>query len=560
MLIKKTSALSAINRIRKVYDTFSISDFKYGNEKKKRIVVLGSGWGGINFLINIDFRKYDVVLVSPRSYFTFTPLLPFFISGTIGVNTCTDKVHNFLKKNKNVSKYYEYECTDILHNDNIINCIDKNNNKIKINYDYLVISVGAKTNTFNIKGVETFALFFKDVNDALKVREKLFYNLNICITKEKKLLEDEKKKLLHIVVVGGGPTGVEVTAEIADFVNDEIKKKYKKIFHYISISIIEGGNYLLPTFTKDISEFTKQNFKKYNVNVFTNFHVIEIDKDYVYIKSSLIKTDSDTLGNSSNTVSSTNISNYKNKSNLVEPLKMKLPYGMVIWASGLAQTPLVNKFLKTIPKQAKNRAIHVNQQLKVNGINSENIYAIGDCKIIEPIKLHDHVRDIIQFLNSSKLSSEILKKKSKELSKLFPQVSCNKWCYESNKKEHMTELEFSDYLLKIDKNYKTPIPTAQNAKQEAYYLSDVFNYYLSNPNKKEINVIPSFIENWQGSLAYIGNKEAVAHLPFYEIVGGPFSFTFWKMVYLQLLLTWKAKYNFVKDYIRTNIKGRTLFK
>ncbi|CRG96699.1 type II NADH:ubiquinone oxidoreductase, putative [Plasmodium gallinaceum] len=529
MLIKsgKNGISNLIRKIRNFQENKWNNEIKKINSKnKEKVVILGSGWGGMHFLINIDFKKYDVTLISPRNYFTFTPLLPCLCSGTLSINVCTESVRNFLKKNGSVGNYLQLECTDIIYKDNYITCKDNDNNEMKINYDYLIIAVGAKTNSFNIKGVDKFAFYVKDIDDVLKIRRKFFENL------EKSTLpnttNEEKKNLLHIVIVGGGPTGVEVAGEFADFVNREVKQNYEDIFNFISISIIEGGKNLLPTFTQNISDFTKYNFRNLNINVLTNYYVTEVNENYFYIQSSIDKSD-----------------------------KKKFPYGVLIWASGLAQTTLVNNLLKKIPQQVNNKILNVDSQLKVIGVESNNVYAIGDCKKIFPLQLQKYTSELIDSLHCSKLTSDTLKSKSEELSEVFPQASKYKWDYDKNKKGEMNEQEFHEYLCKMDENYKSPAPTAQNAKQEAYYLSNVFNNFLTRDKKL---TVPSFIEKWKGSLAYIGNHQVVAHLPFYEIKGGFLSFTFWKAVYIQLLMTWKSRATFFFDCIRTKLYGRPFIK
>ncbi|SOV76284.1 type II NADH:ubiquinone oxidoreductase [Plasmodium sp. gorilla clade G3] len=518
----------SISNVRKIYNVAKNNLKKNTDiERKEKIIILGSGWGGFNFLLNIDFKKYDVTLISPRNYFTFTPLLPCLCSGKLSVNVCTESIRNFLrKKNGYTGNYLQLECTDVFYKDKYINCIDVDNNKVKLFYDYLIIAVGAKTNTFNINGVDKYAYFVKDIDDALKIRRKFLDILEKCTLPN--VSNEDKKKMLHVAVVGGGPTGVEVTAEFADFINREVKINYKEIFNFISISIIEGGNNLLPTFTQNISDFTKKNFHNLNINVLTNYYVIDVDKHSFYIQSSLNKNE-----------------------------KKKLPYGLLIWASGLAQTTLIQNFLKTIPEQANNTILNVDEKLRVIGIPSNNIYAIGDCKKIQPKLLHEHTNEIIKVLTGNKLTSEALKLKQSELTKTFPQLSESKWDYEKNKKGEMTPQQFHDYLYEIDKNYKSPTPTAQNAKQEAYYLSSVFNNFI---NTNQNFNIPSFIEKWKGSLAYIGNDQAVADLPFYELKGGRFSSTFWKAVYIQLLLSWKSRFHFFFDFIKTKWYGRPFIK
>lgn len=68
--------------------------------KKKRIVVLGTGWAGTSFLKDLDISSYDVQVVSPRNYFAFTPLLPSVTCGTVEARSIVEPVRNIIKKVK----------------------------------------------------------------------------------------------------------------------------------------------------------------------------------------------------------------------------------------------------------------------------------------------------------------------------------------------------------------------------------------------------------------------------------------------------------------------------
>ncbi|EUD67973.1 NADH dehydrogenase [Plasmodium inui San Antonio 1] len=529
--VRYNGVQSAVKNVKCIYQwNREISTSRIYRDRKEKVVILGSGWGGIHFFINIDFRKYDVTLISPRSYFTFTPLLPCVCSGTLSAKVCTENISTFLRKKGSSARYLQLECTDILPEERHVICKDNKKNEVKIAYDYLIISVGAKTNSFNIKGVEKHAFFVKDVPGVINIRKRFLDVLNLCSTE--RISNEERRQLLHVVVVGGGPTGVEVAGEFADFINKDVKRKYKDIFPFISVSIIEGGKNLLPTFTQNISDFTKKTFLNSNINVLTNYYVTEVDERTICIQSSADKDEK----------------------------RKHIPYGILIWASGLAQTPLITNFLKKIPEQVNNKILNVNGHLAVIGIREKNIYAIGDCKKIQPLQLHEHLNDVLNHFSPgcTSFSSDLLKSKANELSKKFPQVSQSKWDYKKNKRTQMDKNQFCHYLKEIDQNYRSPTPTAQNAKQEAYFLSNLFNTLMEK--KADGNHFPSFVEKWKGSIAYIGSHQVVAHLPFLEIRGGLFSFTFWKMVYIQLLLTWRSRFAFILDFLRIKIYGRPFSK
>lgn len=80
---------------------------------KKTIVVLGSGWASTSFLKAIDTDQYNVVVVSPRNYFLFTPLLPSCTVGTVDVRSIVEPVRFITRHKSRDVKVYEAECTDI---------------------------------------------------------------------------------------------------------------------------------------------------------------------------------------------------------------------------------------------------------------------------------------------------------------------------------------------------------------------------------------------------------------------------------------------------------------
>lgn len=73
-------------------------DSSQNEVRKKKVVVLGTGWGGTSFLKHLDASHYDVQVVSPRNYFAFTPLLPSVTCGTVEARSIVEPVRNIIKK------------------------------------------------------------------------------------------------------------------------------------------------------------------------------------------------------------------------------------------------------------------------------------------------------------------------------------------------------------------------------------------------------------------------------------------------------------------------------
>lgn len=105
---------------------FGVRDAFAKDEKKKRVVVLGSGWGAVSFLKNLRKDLYDVVVVSPTNYFIFTPFLASVTVGTIEARTICEPIRKILNKRHKGSHFYEAECTDIDAENKKIVCVKEN--------------------------------------------------------------------------------------------------------------------------------------------------------------------------------------------------------------------------------------------------------------------------------------------------------------------------------------------------------------------------------------------------------------------------------------------------
>ena len=204
-----------------VLPSFGIDVNDYNNnKKKKKVVLLGSGWGALSFLQKIDEDQFDVVIVSPRSFFFYTPLLAGTATGTVSHSSIIEPIRwyceraghegaTFLQaeckavdiKNKRI--VYQTVAPNILENDQ-----KKNSTKPKdmtLDYDHLVIAVGAEPATFGIAGVKENATFMKEIEDALAVQKQVLHRLEMASALQAAGAPDEEiKRLLHWIIIGGG--------------------------------------------------------------------------------------------------------------------------------------------------------------------------------------------------------------------------------------------------------------------------------------------------------------------------------------------------------------------
>lgn len=300
---------------------------------KKKLVVLGSGFGAFSCLKTIDTSLYEISIVSPRNHFLFTPLLPSTTVGTIEFRSIIEPIRNIRG-----ATFIQSFCTAIDAGSRKVACYDSDTRTVfDLHYDLLLIAVGEKTNTYGIQGVNEFAYFLREAADSRKIRIKVidcFENASLP-----DMPDEERQKYLRFVVCGGGPTGVEFAAELHDFIEEDVSRKYPNLNYGIDVILIEAGDKLLNSFDEKLSKYTMKIFNRQKINVKINSSITAVTESEIFVND----------GSHFN-------------------------YGLLVWATGNTATDLVREC--SLPKNKHNK-INVDGFLKVAGF--DEIYALGDC-------------------------------------------------------------------------------------------------------------------------------------------------------------------------------------
>ncbi|XP_004490610.1 internal alternative NAD(P)H-ubiquinone oxidoreductase A1, mitochondrial-like isoform X2 [Cicer arietinum] len=236
--------------------------------EKPRVVVLGTGWAGCRFMKGLDSKIYDIVCVSPRNHMVFTPLLASTCVGTLEFRSVAEPVARIQPaiSNEPGSFFFLANCTSINAHKHEVQCETVTEGtqtidpwKFTISYDKLVIALGAQPTTFGIHGVHEHAIFLREVYHAQEIRRKLL--LNLMMSDVPGITEEEKKRLLHCVVVGGGPTGVEFSGELSDFIMRDVRQRYAHVKDYIHVTLIEA-NEILSSFDDRLRHYATNQLTK----------------------------------------------------------------------------------------------------------------------------------------------------------------------------------------------------------------------------------------------------------------------------------------------------------
>lgn len=305
--------------------------------EKKRIVIIGGGFGGLNLIKHLDKKKYDVLLLDRNNYHSFPPLFYQIASSGLDPGSISFPFRRELRKGKVKGARF---------NMGEVKTIDFTNKSVTtqyetIYYDILVIAAGTTNNFFGIEGLKEQVYTLKSTGEALRCRNEILYRLEqACITKD----PEKRKRLLSFTVIGGGPTGVEIAGAIGEMKRYILHREYPDLnTDDLKITIIEGTDRLLRTMSETASREAREYLGHLMVDVRLETTMKSYDNNII------------TLGNGEEIYSE-----------------------MVIWTAGITGEPF--EFIGGSPVLARGNRFEVDKYNKVKGV--DDVYAIGDISFL----------------------------------------------------------------------------------------------------------------------------------------------------------------------------------
>lgn len=324
-------------------------------EGKRRLVILGTGWGSVSLLKSLDTSNYHVTVISPRNYFLFTPLLTSCSTGNVEHRSIMEPIRQVMRFKQAECTYVEGSATKIDPDTRSVyvstNDDSLGNVEINVPYDLLVVGVGSEVSTYGIPGVKEYGCFMKEIEHAQKARSKIMDAVETASIPG--LDEETRKRLLHTVVVGGGPTGVEFAGELHDFFEEDLRRLTPWLANDFKVTLVEALPNVLPSFSKHLINFAEKTLKDEKIEVMTKTAVKNVTESEI--------TAVQTLPNG-------------------EKKEIVMPYGTFVWCGGNMPRTLVRELIQAIPEQkdrGARRGLLIDEYLRVVG--TKDVYAIGDC-------------------------------------------------------------------------------------------------------------------------------------------------------------------------------------
>ncbi|EPE27662.1 FAD/NAD(P)-binding protein [Glarea lozoyensis ATCC 20868] len=479
---------------------------------RERVVILGSGWSGFVLARQLDTKKFQPVVVSPRSYFAFTPLLASTAVGTLEFRTTLESV----RARRTGVEFYQGWADDVNFNEkrliieeaarrptgpagsNMIPAVEqgekalatkkKKGQLFDLSYDKLVVAVGCYSQTFGTPGVRENAFFLKDVTDAIKIRRRILecFETAVLPTTSPEL----KAALLNFAIVGGGPTGIEFAAELFDLCKEDLVKVYPALIPHVKITIYDVAPKILPMFDSKLADYALKLFDRDGIKIKTEHHIQNLQP-----------------GLPGNPANSGGCYTLKTKE------EGEFGVGMCVWSTGLMMNPFIQRALDDVH-------IYPTRSAKISASESTDPASTqwslkrsprnGGLMVDDKFRVKLVPRDSIASASTSK---------SKSPDTPTPEATMHD--------------VFALGDVSVLETVQLPA-TAQVASQEAKWLGKALNRGLTDDTR-------GFKYSDMGVLTYVGGMKAIMQGKGGTEIKGRTAWLIWRGAYLTKTISWRNK-------------------
>lgn len=312
-------------------------------EPRKRIVVIGGGFAGLNFVKHIDASKFDVTLIDRNNYHSFPPLFYQVASSGLDPSSICFPLRRELRKRHNAR--VRYNMGEVQEIDVVRRTVRTSMETVP--FDFLIVAAGTTNNFFNMPQLIDSVFTIKSTPEALRCRNEVLSLL------ERASIEpnaEKRRALLNFVVVGGGPSGVEIAGALGEMKKYVLPREYPAISpDEISITLVEGSGKVLGTMSGQSSAAAAKSLRDLMVDLRFGANMTSYSDNIIHLSDG-----------------------------------SELPASMVIWTAGVTAegfnfTSAGEPLSQTLT--GRGGRLIVDRLSRINGLR--NIFAIGDISIVE---------------------------------------------------------------------------------------------------------------------------------------------------------------------------------
>lgn len=232
------------------------------------VVILGAGFGGIGVLKKLRNANVRITIIDKRDYHTFQPLLYQVATDELGPTEVGFPIRELLHGHQNVT-FHQAVVKSIDLAKRLVVMDDAG----PIQYDYLILALGAVVNFFHTPGTDQYALPLYTMDDAIRLKEHILKTFE-AVDKNPALMDDGA---LTFCVVGGGPTGVELAGALVELLHAELKEDYPNLpIDKAQVLLYEHSPHLLAPLAPRLRTYARKALEERGVKVHTGTGVSKI--------------------------------------------------------------------------------------------------------------------------------------------------------------------------------------------------------------------------------------------------------------------------------------------
>ncbi len=252
-----------------------------GRQVRKRIIIIGGGFAGINAAIGLAKLPVDITLIDRKNHYTFQPLLYQVALAVLSPAEIAQPIRSILRDHRNI---------EVLMDEAVNFDLEKRRVDMKtgvqLEYDYLILATGSTHSYFGRDDWAKLAPGLKTIEDATEIRRRVLLAFEFA---ERQMQEAGTHPPLKFVIVGGGPTGVELAGAISDIARLYMTRDFRHINPAdAQVLILEGSPAILAAYPPDLQQKAVDQLAKLGVSIRTGAHVSDIQPGYVMIGSERI--------------------------------------------------------------------------------------------------------------------------------------------------------------------------------------------------------------------------------------------------------------------------------
>jgi NADH dehydrogenase len=253
-----------------------------GPERRHQVVIIGSGFGGLNAAKKLKHANVDIKLIARTTHHLFQPLLYQVATGIVSEGDIAPPTRVVLRRQRNV----QVLLGDVTHIDLEGKFVvsDLLGHTYDTPYDSLIIAAGAGQSYFGNDHFAEFAPGMKSIDDALEVRGRI---LSAFEQAERSRDPERRAKLLTFTVIGAGPTGVEMAGQIAELASYTLKGSFRHIDSTRArVILLDAAPAVLPPFGDKLGQRAAARLEKMGVEIQLGAMVTDVDRNGITVKDS----------------------------------------------------------------------------------------------------------------------------------------------------------------------------------------------------------------------------------------------------------------------------------